>query len=84
MTLIKTTSNRPVRSMAEMERKFSMKIRNSEDQEWKSDNVSNETENSIKIVSEESDPRTQTAKAEIKITFHKPINLRKLLKLKHN
>jgi hypothetical protein len=77
-----------------------MKIRNNEDQEWKSDNANNATGNNITIKSEELKvdplhlwtPRTQTA--EIKITFHRPtqrqnnglgsVNLRKLLKLKHH
>jgi hypothetical protein len=47
------------------------------DTEWKKDNENNETEDSIKIASEESDPRTQTAKAEIKITFHRPTRMQK-------
>jgi hypothetical protein len=74
-----------------------MKIRNSDYQDWKSDNANSETGNFMLIKSEEPDP-TQTSRthpAEIKITFRRPnqrqkngsplpINLRKLLNLKHN
>jgi hypothetical protein len=63
-------------------------------EEWKNNN---ENLSDVKIISKESDPlrtpRTQTAIGEIKITFHRPrqgqrngspVNLRKLLQLKHN
>jgi hypothetical protein len=62
-----------------------------EKEEWKSDNVSNETENSIKIVSEELkvDPITTTTFSgtiNLKVN-EKPqpvINFKKLFRLKHD
>jgi hypothetical protein len=65
-----------------------MKTRNNKYQEWKSDNGNSVTGNTMKIKSEES-----ILTGEIKITFHRPrprqkngspVNLRKLLQLKHN
>jgi hypothetical protein len=68
-----------------------MKIRSDKNEEWKNDS---ENSSDGKIISKGLDPtqtpRTQTAKKEIKITFHRPrqrqnngspINLRKLLRL---
>jgi hypothetical protein len=54
-----------------------MKIRNDKNEEWKSDNVSRETGNNITIKSEESNLTGA-------IKNGSPVNLRKLLQLKHN
>ena len=76
---IRTTSSQAVQSIAAMGSESSMKIRNNEDQEWKSDNENNEIGNNT------SPTESKELEAEITITFHKPkpINLRKILKLKH-
>jgi len=63
---------------------FSMKTRNNEDQEWKSDNSRNETGNNMKIKSEQS----KVYEGEIKITFRRhrdkhDNSLKNFLKLKH-
>jgi hypothetical protein len=66
--------------------KFSMKIRNSDNQEWKSDNENNETGNIIKIKSEELDPTaiTFTGTINLKVKPQSKVIFKKLLKLKHN
>jgi hypothetical protein len=65
-----------------------MKIRNDGNEEWKSDNVSNETGNNITIKSEELDPTVLRSSGTINLNVRvKPqpvINFKKLLRLKHD
>jgi hypothetical protein len=65
-----------------------MKIRNDGNEEWKSDNVSNETGNNITIKSEELAPTVLRSSGTINLNVRvKPqlvINFKKLLRLKHD
>jgi hypothetical protein len=65
-----------------------MKIRNDGNEEWKSDNVSNETGNNITIKSEELDPTVLRSSGTINLNVRvKPqpvVNFKKLLRLKHD
>jgi hypothetical protein len=72
--------------------KFSMKIKNEKDLEWKSDNENNATGNNITIKSEElkvhpitaTSTTTSSGTINLKLKPQSKVNFKKLLRLKHN